>query len=164
MGTATRSTELTSYSPQPRTPSSQSVNSSRAAEWPCTPPFEAFVGDSLSSELLAVDAQHRPLGCLLGNSIRPKEANKSTTVRLSCCQEEVWPWFGSLREAPHGPAATGVLWHAGTHREGLEEATKHALKYRVAAQTWLPPAAAPCTRTWNSLPASSFPASRELQQ
>jgi len=129
--TATGNTKLTSSSTLRSTLSysslsSQSVSSNPAAEWPRTRPVEGLLADSLSSKLPAPNVQRRPLGCLLGNSIRPTEAHNSTTassLRQSSCKREGWPWLGSLNDAPHAPAAAGVLQRTGNHRGHLEGAT-----------------------------------------
>jgi len=139
--TATQNTKLTSSSALRSTlsysaQSSQSVSSNPSAEWPRTRPVEALFADSLSSELPARNVQRRQLGCLLGNSIRPKEAHNSTTApssRQPSCKGEGWLLLGSLNDAPHDQAAVGVLRNTGTDRRGLEGATKHAWRQGMAA-------------------------------
>jgi len=92
--------------------------------------------DGLSIELPARRAQHRQLGCLLGSSIHPKEAGRllgnsihpkeesnsrsASSTRQPCCEGEKWPWHGSLRDAPRGPAGAELLGHSGSNRACLK--------------------------------------------
>jgi len=129
---ATRSTALNSTSTLSSTllcsaQSLRSVSSSRAAEGCRPPPWEAFTGDGLSSELSAREVPSRPLGCLLGNSLCPKGASNSKpapSLQQPRCTGDGWPWFGSLRDAPRGPVAAGPL--QPLHRERLEGAAGHS--------------------------------------
>lgn len=182
--TATWSTQLTnswtttstfSCSPQ----SSQPTSSCRDAEIYCGSPFDTFVDDSVTSELLARDAKSRPLGCGLGTSLRPLAPSSPTfasALRLEGfddflnfdqrCASSLRPegFDGSLKfdDCYVRPAASGMAQHNGNRNESLVGATEHALRQRPVAQKRPPPTVAPCT--WSPLPSPRCLAWQELDR